>query len=130
MSSEWSGNGSGMFLSSDGYFVTNYHVIEDVNLIQVEWRDSSGNLNSYTASVERLDESNDLAICRIQDANFNLNKEIPYAFKNTGGNAWRGGIRTWLSWQTSIITGMILERNIIMIINHVFAEVLMTINQV
>lgn len=84
VSSEWSGNGSGMFLSSDGYFVTNYHVIEDANLIQVEWRDSSGNLNSYTASVERLDESNDLAICRIQDANFNLNKETPYAFKNTG----------------------------------------------
>ena len=80
----WTGNGSGMFLSANGYFVTNYHVIDGASLIQVEWRDSSGQLNTYSASVERTDEANDLAICKIENSSFNLKKEIPYTFKNTG----------------------------------------------
>lgn len=57
-------SGSGFILTSDGYIVTNYHVIEDANEIKVTTFDNY----SYDAKVVGYDEDNDLAVLKI-DAN-------------------------------------------------------------
>ena len=52
--------GSGIILSSDGYILTNYHVIEGADQLKVN---ASG--SEYTASVVGTDESSDLAVLKI-----------------------------------------------------------------
>ena len=54
-------SGTGFFVSSNGYLVTNYHVVSDAKLIKV--RDSTGNILS--ARVIAVDASNDLAILKV-----------------------------------------------------------------
>lgn len=52
--------GSGIILSSDGYILTNYHVIEGADQLKVN---ASG--SEYTATVVGTDESSDLAVLKI-----------------------------------------------------------------
>ena len=52
--------GSGFYISTDGYFVTNYHVISGSNSITI--RDVNGNL--FPAEVVKVDKNNDLAILK------------------------------------------------------------------
>lgn len=54
-------SGSGFIISSDGYIVTNYHVIEDASTITV----TSYVNETYEAALIGYDESNDLAILKI-----------------------------------------------------------------
>lgn len=54
-------SGSGFILSSDGYIITNYHVVEDANSIKVTTYDN----NSYDAELVGYDESNDVAVLKI-----------------------------------------------------------------
>lgn len=58
--------GSGFFITQDGYFVTNYHVIRDAS--EIKLRDVKGNL--HDAVVVRSDKANDLAILKA-NGNFN-----------------------------------------------------------
>lgn len=53
--------GSGFIISSDGYIVTNYHVIEDSDTITVSTYDNK----SYSATLVGYDESNDIAVLKI-----------------------------------------------------------------
>ncbi len=55
------GAGSGIVFSSDGYIVTNYHVIEGASTIKVQTTDGT----SYDASVVGGDEDSDLAVLKI-----------------------------------------------------------------
>jgi len=58
-------NGSGVIISSNGYIVTNYHVIKDakeINLILEDRRE-------FKASLEGFDVSTDLALLRIESSN-------------------------------------------------------------
>lgn len=55
--------GSGFFITPDGYFATNFHVISDATSIVI--RDVHGNL--FSASLVRVDKSNDLAILKVQN---------------------------------------------------------------
>ncbi len=52
--------GSGFFITSDGNFVTNYHVIVGADSIAI--RDVFG--NTFPATVVRVDQSNDIAILK------------------------------------------------------------------
>ena len=79
-SQEWKGNGSGFFISTNGFIATNYHVIEDVEKVEVELM-VSGSLKKYNAVVINTDPNNDLAIIKIEDPNFQNLKSIPYNFK-------------------------------------------------
>ncbi len=54
-------SGSGFILSSDGYVVTNYHVIEDATSVKV----ATYSGESYEATIVGYDESNDLAVLKI-----------------------------------------------------------------
>lgn len=55
-------SGSGFIISSDGYILTNYHVVEDSSSITV----SLYNDESYSATLIGYDESNDIAVLKIE----------------------------------------------------------------
>lgn len=55
------GAGSGVIISSDGYIVTNNHVVENASEIEVVLSDN----RSYAAKVIGLDESTDLAVIKV-----------------------------------------------------------------
>ena len=55
-------SGSGFIISSDGYILTNFHVIENSSSITV----SSYNGENYDAKLIGYDESNDIAVLKIE----------------------------------------------------------------
>lgn len=57
--------GSGFILTSDGYIVTNYHVIQDANKVTVTLYDNS----KYDAEIIGYDDNNDLAVLKIDAQN-------------------------------------------------------------
>lgn len=57
-----SGSGSGVIIASDGYIVTNNHVIKDASEIEVILNDNS----KYTAKVVGADPSTDIAVLKIE----------------------------------------------------------------
>ena len=57
-----SGAGSGVIIESDGYIVTNHHVIEDASKVSVTLRSGS----SYEAQIIGSDRRMDLAIIKIE----------------------------------------------------------------
>lgn len=61
-------SGSGVIISQDGYVVTNNHVIENANKIEVVLNDK----RSYIAELVGADKNTDLAVLRISDS------ELPY----------------------------------------------------
>ena len=60
------GAGSGVIVSSQGYIVTNNHVIENASEIQVILNDNS----KYDAKVIGADPSTDIAVLKIEGENF------------------------------------------------------------
>ena len=77
---EWAGNGSGIIISKSGYIVTNYHVIEDNEEIEVEFI-IDDEVKKFNAEVVKSDPVNDLAIIKIVDVNFDGVDNLPYNFK-------------------------------------------------
>ena len=64
------GSGSGVIISSDGYIVTNHHVIETAEDIQI----TTNNNQSFDATIIGSDEQNDIALLKIETQD-----ELPYA---------------------------------------------------
>ncbi|MEJ6616274.1 MAG: trypsin-like peptidase domain-containing protein [Crocinitomicaceae bacterium] len=58
-----SGSGSGVIISEDGYIVTNNHVIENANEIQVTLNDN----RKYDAVIIGSDPSTDIAVLKIKE---------------------------------------------------------------
>lgn len=54
-------SGSGFILTSDGYIVTNYHVVESADEIKVTTYDNK----TYKAELIGYDESNDIAVLKV-----------------------------------------------------------------
>ncbi len=73
----WLGSASGFFLSRQGYIATNYHVVDGVNKMQVEYY-HEGRKHTYSAEVVTSDKANDMAIIRINDEKFTGINPIPY----------------------------------------------------
>jgi serine protease Do len=63
------GQGSGFFISADGYAVTNYHVVDHAKTVQIQTDD--GKL--YTAKVVGSDQKTDLALIKV-----NSEKSFPF----------------------------------------------------
>ncbi|MGB0933635.1 MAG: Do family serine endopeptidase [Lishizhenia sp.] len=59
------GSGSGVIVSDDGYIVTNNHVIDGANEIQVTLNDNS----TYSAKIIGTDPNTDLAVLKIEATN-------------------------------------------------------------
>lgn len=66
---ESQGSGSGIILTSDGYIVTNNHVIEGASSVSVVLNDGQ----TYEAKVTGADRATDLAVLKIDG------KDLPYA---------------------------------------------------
>ncbi len=67
---EFSNNGTGFIIASDGYIATSNHVIENANEINVTLSDGS----KYKAKVVGIDKKSDLAVIKI-----NTEKTLPFA---------------------------------------------------
>lgn len=75
--------GSGIFISTNGYILTNYHVVEDANKVQIEVNEN-GTTKTYNATVIQKDIDNDLAILQINDDAFRTLSSIDYSFVESG----------------------------------------------
>jgi len=78
---EWAGNGSGVIISKSGHIITNYHVIDDAEKIEVEFI-LNDEVQKFNAEVLLVDKVNDLAILKIVDMNFDGVSDLPYNFKS------------------------------------------------
>lgn len=65
------GSGSGVIISEDGYIVTNNHVVEDADVLEVSLYDK----RKYSAKVIGTDPSTDLALIKIDEDNL---PKIPF----------------------------------------------------
>lgn len=68
--------GSGVIISSDGYIVTNNHVIEDADKVTVSLSNSN---KEYTAKVIGTDARSDLAVIKIEQSNL---PTLPFAISS------------------------------------------------
>jgi S1-C subfamily serine protease len=82
---EWAGNGSGLIISKSGYIVTNNHVIEDADDIEVEFI-INDKVQKFNAEIVQVDKQNDLAIIKIFDMNFDGLDDLPYNFKSSSSD--------------------------------------------
>jgi serine protease Do len=55
------GQGSGFFISADGYAVTNFHVVDHAKTVQIQTDDGK----TYTAKVVGADQKTDLALIKV-----------------------------------------------------------------
>lgn len=74
--------GTGFALSSNGYLVTNYHVVKDADSIYVQ--NSAG--ESYKAKQIYIDPTYDLAVLQIIDPAFKELASLPYTFKKSSSD--------------------------------------------
>jgi serine protease Do len=58
------GQGSGFFISADGYAVTNFHVVEKANTVEVTTDDG----HVFTAKVIGADQQSDVALVKVESA--------------------------------------------------------------
>jgi S1-C subfamily serine protease len=79
--SEGVGSGTGFAISSDGYIVTNYHVINGASSIKI--KGVNGDFSkTFKAKVLIEDKNNDLSIIKIDDQSFTSLGTIPYVIAN------------------------------------------------
>ena len=71
--------GTGFALSSNGYIVTNYHVVSDADSVYVQ--NAAG--ESFRSKVIYTEPQNDIAILQINDPAFKNLGSIPYNFKKS-----------------------------------------------
>lgn len=75
-------SGTGFAISSDGYIVTNQHVVDGATKIKV--RGVKGNFSKiYSAEIVVEDKNNDLAIIKINDADFTTLGTPPYQINHS-----------------------------------------------
>ncbi|MDD4368505.1 MAG: trypsin-like peptidase domain-containing protein [Oscillospiraceae bacterium] len=95
---ELAGEGSGIIMSTDGYIITNYHVIEDADKIAVKTNDGT----EYEATVVGSDSDADLALLKIDttgltavevgDSTELQQGEIVMAVGNPGGETFENTV--------------------------------------
>jgi len=78
--SGYDSQGTGFFISDDGFIVTNFHVIEDAKIIDIQLN-VNGKIEKYGADVVVSDKINDLAILKIISKDFKMDKGVPYGLQ-------------------------------------------------
>ena len=73
--------GTGIAISTDGYILTNTHVIEGGSRFEFQITDAQSGITSiYNGVLEKTDPQNDLAILKIVDMSFKPLLPVPYKF--------------------------------------------------
>ncbi len=65
--------GSGFIVSADGYIVTNYHVVADADVINVNLQGATGKAESIVATLVGSDEETDIALLKVD-----VKEKLPY----------------------------------------------------
>jgi S1-C subfamily serine protease len=69
---DWDVSGSGILLNDLGYIATNYHVIKNANKLLIKISDTLNQTYEYRAKLISKNETDDIAILRIDDKEFNF----------------------------------------------------------
>ena len=94
-------SGSGVMISSDGYIVTNNHVVDGADEVVV----TLNNKKDYKAKVVGKDASTDLAVVKIEGANF---KSLEFANSdNVHLGQWVLAIGYPLNLETTVTSGIV-----------------------
>ena len=72
--------GTGFLIDGKGYLVTNAHVVEGSSTVVIQ----NNRGQEYRANIVLLNKLNDLAILRIEDADFKPLSSLPYSVKKSG----------------------------------------------
>ncbi len=75
---EYKGSGTGFFVDERGYIMTNYHVVDSANGVDVFVSNSMGEVTKFNAKIVVVDKVNDLAIIKVNDPKFSPVPTIPY----------------------------------------------------
>ena len=106
-----SGSGSGVLVSSDGYFLTNAHVVGDDKEVRVRWSDGIEGV----AQVERISKNRDIAIIKAdpRDRTPLAIKRGPvtpgtrvYAIGSPNGKAFQGTVSSGVISAERVIDGL------------------------
>ena len=79
-SDKWEGSGSGFFIHESGLLATNYHVIDQMKEIQINYTEDEKPKKAW-AKVVVSDKDNDVSILKIEDASFKPLAPLKYSFK-------------------------------------------------
>jgi len=79
---EIKGGGSSFLIDGKGYLITNAHVVEGATSASV----FNGEGKEFSAAIAYVNAEQDLAILKINDAEFEPVKNLPYGIKNNIGN--------------------------------------------
>ena len=97
-------SGSGVVIASNGYIVTNNHVVQDAHTIHVNIGDKK-----YGAKLIGTDPSTDLAVIKVEDSN------MPYLeFDNSDDlklGEWVIAVGNPLNLQTTVTAGIVSAKN-------------------
>lgn len=74
--------GTGFALNTEGYIVTNYHVVKGADSVYIE--DNEG--NSFKTTTIYVHPSYDIAVLKVNDQSFKFPKSLPYSFKKSGAD--------------------------------------------
>lgn len=74
--------GTGFALSSNGYLVTNYHVVKGADSVYIQ--NNKG--ESFKVQTIYIDPSYDIAILQITDPSFSSLSNLPYTFKKSAAD--------------------------------------------
>ena len=100
------GTGSGVIVSPDGYIITNNHVIENANKIEVTTNDNK----VYTADLVGTDPSTDIAVLKI-----NVETNLPYLFfgnsENTRIGEWVLAVGNPFNLTSTVTAGIISAKS-------------------
>lgn len=101
MPNEQRGSGSGIIISSDGYIITNNHVVENASKVTVGLSDK----RQFDATVVGTDPLTDLAVVKIEASN------LPVAFLGNSDNIkvgqWVMAIGNPLSLSSTVTAGIV-----------------------
>jgi serine protease Do len=97
------GLGSGVIVSADGYILTNYHVVEGANQIQVKLADE----RTYEAKVVGIDSLSDVAVIRIKEKVSNLPVAILGDDTRLRPGDWALAIGNPFSFTSTVTLGII-----------------------
>jgi serine protease Do len=115
------GAGSGIIISSDGYIVTNNHVVEGADKVTV----TLSNGSAYEATIVGTDAQTDLAVVKIDASNLNYLSFLSNSLKQLsvldpvaavgnalalpGGPTWTLGVVSNLGRSIQLDTGVVLN---------------------
>ena len=85
------GQGSGFFISADGFAVTNNHVVDGADKVEVTTDDGK----TYTAKVIGTDPRTDLALIKVDGRKrFPVRQAVRLASRGSATGCWRSVIRS------------------------------------